>query len=144
MYTANSLSALTKFIPLTLINFTGLLVQAMNRMTEFRKRSVSSFDTISICTARKVRHMKRQHQRFLFLQPIFTMNGPKWSTPTFKNTVETILVLHVNLSLGTVVRALLFRDVMHLFLIDLKAFCMPSVSLTLSFCVASWCLLNTR
>ena len=76
-YSLNSRSAPMKFVPLSLIIFNGLPHHAMNRIIAFRQLSVSNFRTISICPARTVRHVKRQHQRFSFLRPIFTVKCPK-------------------------------------------------------------------
>ena len=77
IYSANSFSTPSKFVPLSLFILDGLPLRAMNRITALKQLSVSSFGTISICTARTVRHVNKQHQSFSFLRPIFTVNGPK-------------------------------------------------------------------
>ena len=88
MYSANSLSAPAKFVPLSLKSVIGLPLRALNLRIALRQLSVSKFGTNSICTALIVRPVKRQQHRMSFRWPIFTMNGPKKSTPTPVKAVE--------------------------------------------------------
>ena len=141
-YSLNSQSAPMKFVPVSLIIFNGLPHRAMNRIIAFRQLSLSIFRKISICPARTVRLVKRQHQRFLFLRPIFTVNGPKWSIPTFENTVDATNRLQAGL-LFLVSLAPFFRHVMHLLLTDRKTFRMPRIQnlfwiMFLNSSVSSW------
>ena len=121
-----------ELVPLLLIILTGFPLRAMNRLIAFRQQSVSSFGAISKCTARTVRHLKRQHQPFLFLQPIYTVIGLKMSTLTFENTVDaTDRSLGRSSITGAFVWVLLFRHLRRLFLINLKAFRMHRIQ---NFC----------
>ena len=127
-YSANSLSAPTKFVPLSLTIVFGLPLRAINLIIALRQLSVSNLGTTSICTALIVRQVKRQHHRFSFLRPIFTMKGPKCSTPTFVKAVEASSRSSGRPAItGAIVCALPFLQVMNLFLIDLKALRMPRI-----------------
>ena len=92
IYSANSLSAPMKFVPLSLIIFTGLPLRAMNCIIGFRQQSLSGFGTITICIARTVRHVKRRH-----LSPY---------TRTYKNKLG--LETHVKMSFRIAWLKLLF------------------------------------
>ena len=76
-YSANSLSAQTNFVPLSLVSVLGLLLRAINLIIALRQLSVSNLGTTSICTAVIVRHVNIQRCRFSLLRPIIAMKGPK-------------------------------------------------------------------
>ena len=127
-YSAHSLSAPTKFVPLSLIIVLGLPLRAINLLVALRQLSVSNLGTTSICTALIVRQLKRQHYGFSFPRPIFTMKRPKKSTPTFVKTVEASNCSSSRSAItGANVCALPFLQLTHLFLFDLKAFRMPRI-----------------
>ena len=117
------LSAPTNFVPLSLMIVLGLPLRAINRMIVLRQLSVSNLGTTSICTALKVRHVQRQHHRSSCLRPIFTVNGPKYLTPTFVKAVAASNRSSGRSAItGVIVCALPFLQVTNLFLSDLNAF----------------------
>ena len=117
-----------KFVPLSLIICIGLCPWAMNLIFAFRQLSVSMFGNISICTARTVRHVNKQQHRTSLLQPIFTVKGPKYSTPTFaKLAMSSKFVLVSSLISGAIVCALPIRHVIRLSFIELKTFLKPII-----------------
>ena len=64
IYSLNSRTAPTKIVTFSLIIVIDLPLCAINRITALRQMSVSNFGTTSICTARTVGHVNKQHQRF--------------------------------------------------------------------------------
>ena len=117
-----------KDFSLSLMTVLPLFLRAKNLIFALRQRVLSSLGTTSICTALIVRYVNRQHHRFFFLRPIFTLRGPKLSTPTIVKAVEASHHSSGRSAItSAIVCALPFLQVTHLFLIDLKAFRMPRI-----------------
>ena len=74
-----------KFVPLSNLISAGFPRLAMKRRSALMKESVSMVCATSICTARMVKHVKRTPYLFTMARPLFTLNGPKQSTPTNVN-----------------------------------------------------------
>ncbi|KAK4321153.1 hypothetical protein Pmani_008028 [Petrolisthes manimaculis] len=55
--------------------------RAVNRVKELRNASASRWAKTSMCTARVVRQVNRQPQRFIRFLSYLMMKGPKLSTP---------------------------------------------------------------
>ena len=79
----NSLSAPTKFVPLSQnMLLTGPLMDVKQRRPLI-KQSVVRSSSISMCTALEHRQVMRSPYRFASFRPFFTVMGPKQSIPTF-------------------------------------------------------------
>ena len=118
----------TKFVLLSLIIFMGLPIPAMNLIIAFSQLSVSSFGTFSIYTALTFRHVNEQHHRFSFLRPIFILERPKQSSPIFAKALEASNHSVRSFAITrAIVCALSLGHVIHLFLMERKAFFTPTI-----------------
>ena len=77
MYSFNSLADATKLVPLSLMMVVGLPRLAINLLIATEQESVSRLRTTSICTALVVKHVNKQHHRFMDIRKNLTSNGPK-------------------------------------------------------------------
>ena len=78
----SSLSAPTKFVPLSDLICFGFPQRAMNQTSALMKELVSREVSLSMCTALITRHVNIHPYLFSWLRPLLTRKEPKQSTPT--------------------------------------------------------------
>ena len=133
LFHAATCSANSRSAPKILSRCRWLPLRAINRMIALRQLSVVNLGTTSMCTVLTVTHVNKQHHRFSFLRPVFTVNGPKKSNSTFVKAVEAS-----NRSSGRSAIIVCALPFLHLILIDRKAFRKPRIHI---FC---WTMFLTR
>ena len=70
-----------KLVPISIKTIFGFLLRAINLVIAARHDSASRLGTTSTCTALVVKHVNKQHQRFIGFLMNITSEGPNYSTP---------------------------------------------------------------